>query len=944
MQWEQVSPEFADLSLAADRLPHGPAQVRAHEEALRLARQHGSFAEEFVARQDIVTALYYVPDDPVMLTHIAWLRAALAPGKGLEQVERNEVLWKLKWAVDKIEKMPEVPLDAWAATVDDLAAALGEDGFHLRPAYAARAWLAVARGDDDGRDEALARWLEEPRDEQSDCFACEAREQALLAHRSDPQRALDLLAPVVAGRLSCGEEPQTCLSHDAEIRAGQGDLDGAAGSFRRSWQLVADDAAEATTAARCLRVLVRLGNTDRALDLLLPRLGWLDELHTAFDRMWFAATAAWVLGHARRVGLAPDTVDGRPTAQVEDELRALGAELAARFDDRNGTSVVGDAVGAALDDGVVAEEPTLPPTHLPSTEPRPERGAPQPTSGDEVVHLAARVQQARHELDPTLEKALRGWLRSREEVLGMLSTPAEWAAAAVLDRSSCPLLRDPEAVRARLDAAASEAIRGGDGLEATMARADLAALEVTEALAAHGPSSPEVAHARTAARALHTVIEEDGHTAEAASALRWYALTTGPDDAVELLLHAASLYGRSGGVARQALCLLDASPVAFAADPARAAAMIEEAAALAGERPALQVRILDLRARLARIEGDDEQADALYLEALASPGAVEGARMTLLFAYCDLLVQQGDYPRLEPRAADAVAVATAMREPVALAVGQRLLGLSWLETGRPVEAAELLEAAFPVIRQNVPDLVGPTGWALGNALSAVGSPAQARTAYATASAAFEAAGRLEEAGHSQVRAGTSAWDADDPEAARAHFDDAIDKTRSSGTLDALLAALRYRAGLVAGQDDVDAGLVELDAVLEEVQLVADALPDGRGDAFDAEELEPDLLRQGGHLLARAGRTDDAVARMRAARALVGGHYETVLGAEEAAMLAEADRIAEAEPLLRTALTDLRSAGLHAERVEAAGALARALDRAGRPDDAQAVWEEFGPEA
>ena len=48
---------------------------------------------------------------------------------------------------------------------------------------------------------------------------------------------------------------------------------------------------------------------DRAVDLLLPRLGWLDELHTPSARMWFAATAAHVLDRADVVGLAPADVD-----------------------------------------------------------------------------------------------------------------------------------------------------------------------------------------------------------------------------------------------------------------------------------------------------------------------------------------------------------------------------------------------------------------------------------------------------------------------------------------------------------------------------------------------------------------------------------------------------------------------------------------------------------
>ena len=56
-QWEQVSEEFARVSIAADETPVGMDRVRAHEGALRLAQAHGSFAEEFVARLDLTQAL-----------------------------------------------------------------------------------------------------------------------------------------------------------------------------------------------------------------------------------------------------------------------------------------------------------------------------------------------------------------------------------------------------------------------------------------------------------------------------------------------------------------------------------------------------------------------------------------------------------------------------------------------------------------------------------------------------------------------------------------------------------------------------------------------------------------------------------------------------------------------------------------------------------------------
>ena len=120
-QWDQVSEQFARLSLAADEAPIGMERVRAHEMALRLAQANQSFAEEFVARIDLTQALYYVPDDPHTLVHFTWLRRALDPVHELEEDDRHAVLWRLKWAIDLIETLPEVPLSALVAALDKSA-------------------------------------------------------------------------------------------------------------------------------------------------------------------------------------------------------------------------------------------------------------------------------------------------------------------------------------------------------------------------------------------------------------------------------------------------------------------------------------------------------------------------------------------------------------------------------------------------------------------------------------------------------------------------------------------------------------------------------------------------------------------------------------------------------------------------------------------------------
>ncbi len=935
-QWDQVSEEFAQVSIAADEASVGAERVRAHEAALRLAQTHGSFAEEFVARADLTQALYWTPKDPGTLVHFAWLRQALDPARELDQDDRDGVLWRLKWAVDLIEDLPQVGLDALVAAIDDVEQVFRGDGYHLRPVHAARARLAQAVGDDAAVERELAAWLAEPRDSRSDCQACELREQARLVLEHDPARALELVAPVVAGDLTCGDEPRACLSIDAQLRLDRGDIDGAVGSFRRAWHLAQDDPGASDSVAACLRVLVRLGNTDRAVDLLLPRLPWLEVLHTPRQRMWFAATAAFVLGQASAAGLAPQDLDGRPVEEVAAELHRTADDIAAAFDARYGSTVTTETLAAAHDPSRVAAEPTLPPTRLPA----PAAGVGDDTSdlpATDVIERARTVREALASAGADLEPEMRAWLRDRDSLLPV-ETAQEWAAVSLLDRTAAQDAGGPNQHRHLLDAALAAAHRAGDAAAVARAEGDIALLDSVE-----GTQPDAVEAAREKAHECAERLEVSGADADAGGLWRRFAWFGRADDPVALLVRAGAAYERAGLAERRMLCDIEQAMATAPRDPARATRILESLEPELAGTPLLASMALDGRARVARGNGDLDEAVRLLERARAVPGVPRRSRLAELAELCDVRVEQEAWAELEGPAADLLAAATQDRDPVLLALGQRFLGLAYVETGRPVEAAELLEAALPVLREHQPALVGPVGWALGNALLGIGQWPGARTAFATASAAFEAEDRIHEAAHAQWRAGNAAWEAGDTVAAASHYDDAADKARASGTVGLYAEALRSRAALRADTEDLTAGLAELDAAIATAeQLAAEIGSDD--DDFDAEVLEPHVLRQGAHLLAQHGEVDAAVERLARAEALVGHDFELVLRAEAGIILADDDQLDVAEPRLRDSITELHAAGLVPTRIDAAGALARALDRAGRGDEAESVWERHGPDA
>ena len=481
-----------------------------------------------------------------------------------------------------------------------------------------------------------------------------------------------------------------------------------------------------------------------------------------------------------------------------------------------------------------------------------------------------------------------------------------------------------------LDAALDAAQRAGDAAAATRAEGEIALLDAVEAT---DPEAVEAAQAR--ARGCAERLEESGADADAGGLWRRIAWFGRADDpAARPGAGRRGLRAGGAGAASPALRHRAGDGDRTARPGARRRHARVPGRPRSPDTPLLASMALDARARVARSTGDLDEAVHLLEQARAVRGLPRRARLAELAELCDVRVEQEAWAELEGPAADLVAAATQDRDPVLLAFGQRFLGLAYVETGRPVEAAELLEAALPVLREHQPGLVGPVGWALGNALLGIGQWAGARTAFATAIRRLRGRGphprgRPRAVARRQRRVGRR-----DTVAAASHFDDAVDKARDLGHRRPLRRGAAV-AGGAAGRHrrPVRRARRARRAIAAGQRLAAETGADE--DEFDGEVLEPHVLRQGAHLLARPrrgrrrgrapgpGRGPGGL-RLRAGAARRGRHHP------RRRRPARRRRAAAAS----ASITELHAAGLVPTRIDAAGALARALDRAGRGDEAE----------
>ncbi|GAA4489195.1 hypothetical protein GCM10023094_50380 [Rhodococcus olei] len=350
-----------------DATPYGPAERELIERAITLAEDTGDDAAAYAVRMRLIQSASLTGDTDALLTAFAWCvgRNAADPATFPTQIDDHDLLWFHKWVADALASNPVFPRATIAESIEQMETAYRQAGVGLSGVVQTRFWQAF----EEGRIDQAARHLEElgrtPRDEYSHCEACVRSEEARFRLATgDLEAGIALVQEMLDQDLECAEEPERAMAHTL-VPLLRVDRPGDAERMHvRGYRLARGSAAKLDMVGLHLIFLSVTGNHQRALELLERHIGWLahDNLNatahldalTAFAVTCTAAGTAG-LGHEhvrgaegaplhRFLGTRPDrwTVD----ALAQACWRAAD-ELAARFDERNGTTCRSERVSAA---------------------------------------------------------------------------------------------------------------------------------------------------------------------------------------------------------------------------------------------------------------------------------------------------------------------------------------------------------------------------------------------------------------------------------------------------------------------------------------------------------------------------------------------------------------------------------------------------------------------
>ncbi|HWG97943.1 MAG TPA: hypothetical protein VNV66_01165, partial [Pilimelia sp.] len=341
-------------------MPDGPGQIALAEEVVRHADALGDRTLSFDARM-LATSAYHRGGEPAKsFVTFSWCLAEFDADPGSRDPSDDRLLrWFFKYVVSSLPRFPEVPLARTAAVLDDMERRYRLGGHSMHAVYNLRWLLARHVGDEEATDEWYARWCAAPRDENSDCAGCDPTERILhLVERGRDAEAVALAEPVLAGQLTCAEQPQSMLTELLLPYLRTGRLAEARDAHRRAYRAHRGNVANLVAVASHLTFCARTGNEVRGLEIVQRHIDWLDRAPSPYAAMEFAASAALVLGRLCAAGhgdlpvtrrAAGDRPAGDTTvARLAAELRELATGLAARFDARNGTGYQSGRIAARL--------------------------------------------------------------------------------------------------------------------------------------------------------------------------------------------------------------------------------------------------------------------------------------------------------------------------------------------------------------------------------------------------------------------------------------------------------------------------------------------------------------------------------------------------------------------------------------------------------------------
>ncbi|MGY3201465.1 hypothetical protein [Streptomyces sp. TE5632] len=435
-----------------DRRPYGRTRTVTAEELVDAAEQFAEPVPLIDALLELQEAYTYGSEprkSPVVFARLLTLFDE-QPDVFDERL-RHQLFWRFKWVAGALRALPEIPLASLRQWLTEMRDRYEKAGLDLQPYYGQAYRLAVHLGEDTAL--AYELWAGRSRSRLSDCEACEICDRALYhLAAGDDERALSTWEPVLAGKESCQEEPARSASYALLPLLRTGRTDRARELHLAGYRGCRRNPSMSGEVGRHLEFCALTGNEARGLELLAENRNLFDEVDSPQDQLDFLTGVEVLLQRVEALGHGELPAAGFPgrtwtVTGLRAEVRGRAADLAARFDDRNGTTAHTDRRSARLDRAPLLDalELTLRTRSLDDVTPAAPAAASASTARTTAAvpeSLTELILQARSLEEEAHPDAQACWARLRTLVAARDYTHPDDPAAGPLLRLRADLLAD----------------------------------------------------------------------------------------------------------------------------------------------------------------------------------------------------------------------------------------------------------------------------------------------------------------------------------------------------------------------------------------------------------------------------------------------------------------------------------------------------------------------
>ena len=285
-----------DLLGQVYHMPYGSAQIALVEQVVAHADAAHLTELAFAARMQATTSYVYGGEPARAIVTFSWCLAEFDENPTRHQRHYGNLLWHFKYMVGALTRFPEVPLGTYLRGSRRHATPVAGHRAHAARGLRPPAFRGAAPGRPRHRRGVLHQVVHDaPRRPVGLCRLRPLLEGVVAGRQGRDEEAVALAEPVLAGTLTCSEQPQGILTNLLLPYVRTGRLEQARDAHRRAYRLHRPNLADLGDVADHIQFCARTGNEARGVEMLERHLGWLDRAPSPFAAMAFAAAGALAL-------------------------------------------------------------------------------------------------------------------------------------------------------------------------------------------------------------------------------------------------------------------------------------------------------------------------------------------------------------------------------------------------------------------------------------------------------------------------------------------------------------------------------------------------------------------------------------------------------------------------------------------------------------------------